>query len=270
MTDRLDFEHTDEGIRLKQEKLIRERYIIGLCLFVLVLFLILALLWSMNRKKQKKIQIITAEKNLIIKKKITLEEQMSNGNDCLAPLVKINCETNTENLNITSFDEVFNTIIEWDIPFDPNWELPRDKIILGKPLGEGEFGKVIKGELLEWKNGKEEYIDVAVKMLKEGHKDSDMSDLITEMEVMKKIGRHLNIINLIGSCTQHGPLFVIVEYAPKGNLRDFLRQHRHSHQNVYQTAPITQENFEMTLEKPQTLTRKDLLFFALQVSNINV
>ena len=40
---------------------------------------------------------------------------------------------------------------------------------------------------------------------------------------MKIIGTHQNIINLVGCCTQEGPLFVVVEYAHYGNLRDFLR-----------------------------------------------
>ena len=42
------------------------------------------------------------------------------------------------------------------------------------------------------------------------------------------IGTHVNILNLLGCCTQDGPLYVIVEFAPYGNLRDFLRQHRPS------------------------------------------
>lgn len=43
---------------------------------------------------------------------------------------------------------------------------------------------------------------VAVKMLKEGHTDSDMIDLVSEMDMMKMIGKHINIINLLGVCTQ--------------------------------------------------------------------
>ena len=46
---------------------------------------------------------------------------------------------------------------------------------------------------------------VAVKMLKEGHTDQEMIDLVSEMDMMKMIGRHdnvINIINLLGVCTQ--------------------------------------------------------------------
>ena len=55
-----------------------------------------------------------------------------------------------------------------------------------------------------------------------------------------------------------GPLFVIVEYAPKGNLRDYLRQFRMS------------SGYEVALgekAKNGTITLKKLLNFALQVSH---
>lgn len=60
----------------------------------------------------------------------------------------------------------------------------------------------------------------------EGHTDAEMMALVSEMEMMKMIGKHVNIINLLGCCTQDGPLYVIVEYSPNGNLREFLRNHR--------------------------------------------
>jgi len=43
---------------------------------------------------------------------------------------------------------------------------------------------------------------------------------------MKLIGRHSNIVNLLGCCTVGGLPFVILEYAANGNLRDYLRQRR--------------------------------------------
>lgn len=60
-----------------------------------------------------------------------------------------------------------------------------------------------------------------------------MMALVSEMEMMKMIGKHVNIINLLGCCTQDGPLYVIVEYAPNGNLREFLRNHRPGNRYAY-------------------------------------
>jgi len=95
-------------------------------------------------------------------------------------------------------------------------------------------------------------------LFSEGHTDTDMVDLVSEMEVMKIIGKHVNIINLLGACSQNGPLYVIVEFAPHGNLRDFLREHRPS--LGYEPA-IGQE-----LKERKTLTQKDLVSFAYQVA----
>ena len=48
------------------------------------------------------------------------------------------------------------------------------------------------------------------------------------MSIMKVIGQHQNIINLLGVCTQPvgKPLFVIVEYAKYGNLKSYLIANR--------------------------------------------
>ncbi|XP_035869793.1 fibroblast growth factor receptor 4 isoform X2 [Phyllostomus discolor] len=118
-------------------------------------------------------------------------------------------------------------LVSLDLPLDPLWEFPRDRLVLGKPLGEGCFGQVVRAEAFGMDPAQPDHAStVAVKMLKDNASDKDLADLVSEMEVMKLIGRHKNIINLLGVCTQEGPLYVIVECAAKGNLREFLRARR--------------------------------------------
>ncbi|XP_030005859.1 fibroblast growth factor receptor 1-A-like isoform X1 [Sphaeramia orbicularis] len=118
-------------------------------------------------------------------------------------------------------------VSEYELPYDPLWELPRDRLTLGKPLGEGCFGQVVLAEAVGIdKNKPTRLAKVAVKMLKADATEKDLSDLISEMEMMKMIGKHKNIINLLGACTQDGPLYVVVEYASQGNLREYLRARR--------------------------------------------
>ncbi|KAG8435625.1 hypothetical protein GDO86_013535 [Hymenochirus boettgeri] len=101
-------------------------------------------------------------------------------------------------------------VSEYELPHDPNWEFPRDKLMLGKPLGEGCFGQVVMAEAPGIdKDRPKESVTVAVKMLKDDATEKDLSDLVSEMEMMKIIGKHKNIINLLGACTQGGSLFVI-------------------------------------------------------------
>ena len=79
---------------------------------------------------------------------------------------------------------------------------------------------------------------------------------MSEMEVMKIIGTHLNIINLLGCCTQQGSLYVIVEFANHGNLRDYLRDKRVS--SGYE-RPIGQA-------PKDGISEKDLISFSYQVT----
>uniref|UniRef100_A0AAV2MSH3 Fibroblast growth factor receptor n=1 Tax=Knipowitschia caucasica TaxID=637954 RepID=A0AAV2MSH3_KNICA len=127
----------------------------------------------------------------------------------------------------SSGSPMLSGVSEYELPQDPRWELSRDRLVLGKPLGEGCFGQVVMGEALGLDKEKPNRVTkVAVKMLKADATEKDLSDLISEMEMMKIIGKHKNIINLLGACTQDGPLYVIVEYASKGNLREYLRARR--------------------------------------------
>ncbi|CAL1527375.1 unnamed protein product [Lymnaea stagnalis] len=160
----------------------------------------------------------------------------------------------------------FTEVSEYQIPYDSKWEFPRERLKLGSRLGEGAFGLVVKGEAMGLLNNNSP-TTVAVKMLKKDATDREMADLIREMETMKSIGKNKNIINLLGCCTQRGPLYVIVEFAPYGNLRDFLKSHRPENPICtsmimeYETPIITSETSER-----KALTQKDLISFAFQVA----
>ncbi|XP_007127514.1 fibroblast growth factor receptor 1 isoform X6 [Physeter macrocephalus] len=149
-------------------------------------------------------------------------------------------------------------VSEYELPEDPRWELPRDRLVLGKPLGEGCFGQVVLAEAIGLDKDKPNRVTkVAVKMLKSDATEKDLSDLISEMEMMKMIGKHKNIINLLGACTQDGPLYVIVEYASKGNLREYLQARR---------PPGLEYCYNPSRHPEELLSSKDLVSCAYQVA----
>lgn len=41
--------------------------------------------------------------------------------------------------------------------------------------------------------------------------DQELLDLVSEMKVMKSVGKHKNIVNLLGVCTQDGTFLLIAE-----------------------------------------------------------
>lgn len=43
---------------------------------------------------------------------------------------------------------------------------------------------------------------------------------------MKMIGKHENIITILGCCTLYEPICLVVEYAPHGDLLHYLRDLR--------------------------------------------
>jgi serine/threonine protein kinase len=113
----------------------------------------------------------------------------------------------------------------YKLPSSETYEVPYENITLGSSLGEGHLGCVFQAEVKDLlATGVTS--TVAIKMLQEGYTDKDLMDLIREMEVMKIIGKHNNIVNFLGCCTFGGELMVIVECALKGSLEKYLKGFR--------------------------------------------
>ncbi|XP_061608650.1 macrophage colony-stimulating factor 1 receptor 2 [Phyllopteryx taeniolatus] len=105
------------------------------------------------------------------------------------------------------------------------WEFPRDKLRLGGVLGSGAFGKVV--EATAYGLGSRDETRVAVKMLKPSAHSEEREALMCELKILSHLGYHDNIVNLLGACTQGGPVLMITEYCFHGDLLNFLREHAH-------------------------------------------
>ncbi|KAG9354080.1 hypothetical protein JZ751_012204 [Albula glossodonta] len=116
-------------------------------------------------------------------------------------------------------------------------------------IGEGNFGQVLKARIK--KDGLR--MDAAIKRMKEYASKDDHRDFAGELEVLCKLGHHPNIINLLGACEHRGYLYLAIEYAPHGNLLDFLRKSR-----VLETDPA----FAIANSTASTLSSQQLLHFA--------
>uniref|UniRef100_A0A3P9DGJ2 receptor protein-tyrosine kinase n=1 Tax=Maylandia zebra TaxID=106582 RepID=A0A3P9DGJ2_9CICH len=149
------------------------------------------------------------------------------------------------------------------IPEDPKWEFPRKNLVLGKTLGEGEFGKVVKATAFRLK-GKAGYTTVAVKMLKENASHSELRDLLSEFTLLKQVN-HPHVIKMYGACSQDGPLYLIVEYAKYGSLRNFLRESRKVGPS-YMSRDANRNSSYLENPDDRALTMGDLISFAWQIS----
>ncbi|XP_073838880.1 breathless [Musca autumnalis] len=237
--------------------------VVVVLLFLLGTIFIIYVLRNLKHEKLLKQRIETVHQ--WTKKVIIYKPPPSDGSTCdlQMPVIKIEKQRTTFTTSTNSDPtQGFN---EYEFPLDSNWEIPRSHLSLGSTLGEGAFGRVVMAQasgLTRAPANNNATTIVAVKMVKEEHTDADMASLVREMEVMKMIGKHINIINLLGCCSQNGPLWVIVEFAPHGNLKDFLKKNRPN--SAWGSCSLKRDS-DYLEEKP-TLTEKQLTSFAFQIA----
>ena len=64
-------------------------------------------------------------------------------------------------------------------------------------------------------------------LLSVGMADGDQRrEFLQEIQLMKTVGSHKNIVNMLGCCTLQEPMFLLVEYIPYGDLLHYLRKRR--------------------------------------------
>uniref|UniRef100_A0A8D8NPL4 Gamma-aminobutyric acid type B receptor subunit 2 n=4 Tax=Culex pipiens TaxID=7175 RepID=A0A8D8NPL4_CULPI len=103
------------------------------------------------------------------------------------------------------------------------WEIPKDRVVINRRLGEGAFGTVYGGEAQIDGDG---WTAVAVKTLKIGSTTEDKVDFLSEAEAMKRFD-HNNIVKLLGVCLQTEPVYTVMEFMLYGDLKTYLLARRH-------------------------------------------
>ncbi|XP_067030314.1 uncharacterized protein [Acropora muricata] len=138
-----------------------------------------------------------------------------------------------------------------------SWEIAREDVIVEKIIGKGAFSQVAKGTAknLSFRSGTR---NVAIKMLKADAPETDKRDLNSELELMKNLKPHPHVVKLLGCVTESGPLLVLIEYVPYGDLLGYLRKSRGLNDTYYKDPDI----------KPKTsLTSQQLMKFACQIAD---
>lgn len=104
------------------------------------------------------------------------------------------------------------------------WELPREKVVINRTIGEGAFGTVFGGECQFGENSP--WLAVAVKTLKVGSTVEEKLDFLGEAEMMKRF-THVNVVQLLGLCTHQEPIYMVMEFMLYGDLKTYLLARRH-------------------------------------------
>lgn len=148
----------------------------------------------------------------------------------LISVMKASGLANFEAGDLDALDPLLNLNDQADLlPYNQSFEFPREKLKLGRKLGSGAFGVVVEATAQGILNYEEEST-VAVKMVKHQADNEVMKALVMELKIMVHLGKHLNVVNLLGAVTQNivkRELMVIVEHCKFGNVQNFLIKNRH-------------------------------------------
>uniref|UniRef100_A0A914V9J9 receptor protein-tyrosine kinase n=1 Tax=Plectus sambesii TaxID=2011161 RepID=A0A914V9J9_9BILA len=162
------------------------------------------------------------------------------------------------------------------------WELERRNLIIhqDKKLGSGAFGAVYLGRIIGKAAGhkdanstlgvnlmRAENCDVAVKMLPEYADDMSKSEFLKEITLMKSLGYHERMVNMLACVTDSEPLCLVVEYCSSGDLLHFLRD-RCKYMMKLDDLGIDYKNpsEDDQFDPDMVVTLKQLLMFTVQIS----
>ncbi|XP_038064171.1 serine/threonine-protein kinase LMTK2-like isoform X2 [Patiria miniata] len=114
----------------------------------------------------------------------------------------------------------------------PRFQFPRGQISYVDEMGNGWFGKVLQGEAQRMHPGLRKS-RVVIKQLRDTATPEEQLLFLQEVQPYREVN-HPNVLLLLGQCIDSMPLLLILEYAPFGDLKSYLRKHRDDVQQMAQ------------------------------------
>ncbi|XP_047460918.1 protein tyrosine kinase 2aa isoform X3 [Mugil cephalus] len=144
----------------------------------------------------------------------------------LLPFVFCSDSPPNEDLSGDETDDYAEIVDEEDtytMPSTRDYEIQRDRIELGRCIGEGQFGDVHQGV---YNSPDKPPLPVAIKTCKNCTSDSVREKFLQEALTMRQFD-HPHIVKLIGVITEN-PVWIIMELCTLGELRSFLQVRKYS------------------------------------------
>ncbi|XP_026919614.1 focal adhesion kinase 1 isoform X6 [Acinonyx jubatus] len=132
----------------------------------------------------------------------------------------------THAVSVSETDDYAEIIDEEDtytMPSTRDYEIQRERIELGRCIGEGQFGDVHQGVYMSPENPA---LAVAIKTCKNCTSDSVREKFLQEALTMRQFD-HPHIVKLVGVITEN-PVWIIMELCTLGELRSFLQVRKYS------------------------------------------
>ncbi|XP_071064158.1 focal adhesion kinase 1 isoform X10 [Dasypus novemcinctus] len=121
------------------------------------------------------------------------------------------------------YAEIIDEEDTYTMPSTGDYEIQRERIELGRCIGEGQFGDVHQGVYMSPENPA---LAVAIKTCKNCTSDSVREKFLQEALTMRQFD-HPHIVKLIGVITEN-PVWIIMELCTLGELRSFLQVRKYS------------------------------------------
>ncbi|XP_070333040.1 focal adhesion kinase 1 isoform X9 [Odocoileus virginianus] len=142
----------------------------------------------------------------------------------LANSEKQGVRTHTVSMSETDdYAEIIDEEDTYTMPSTRDYEIQRERIELGRCIGEGQFGDVHQGTYTSPENPA---LAVAIKTCKNCTSDSVREKFLQEALTMRQFD-HPHIVKLIGVITEN-PVWIIMELCTLGELRSFLQVRKYS------------------------------------------
>uniref|UniRef100_A0A8K9Y4F9 non-specific protein-tyrosine kinase n=1 Tax=Oncorhynchus mykiss TaxID=8022 RepID=A0A8K9Y4F9_ONCMY len=121
------------------------------------------------------------------------------------------------------YAEIIDDEDTYTMPSTRDYEIQRQRIELGRCIGEGQFGDVHQGVYMSPENPA---LSVAIKTCKNCTSDSVREKFLQEALTMRQFD-HPHIVKLIGVITEN-PVWIIMELCTLGELRSFLQVRKYN------------------------------------------
>ncbi|XP_061337448.1 serine/threonine-protein kinase STY46-like [Gastrolobium bilobum] len=100
------------------------------------------------------------------------------------------------------------------------WEIDPKHLKYGTQIASGSYGELFKGVYCSQ--------EVAIKVLKAEHVNSELQrEFAQEVYIMRKV-RHKNVVQFIGACTKPPRLCIVTEFMSGGSVYDYLHKQKGS------------------------------------------
>ncbi|XP_056012377.1 fibroblast growth factor receptor 3-like isoform X3 [Ostrea edulis] len=162
------------------------------------------------------------------------------------------------------------------------WEIPKRDVRLMDLIATGSYCEVWRGRMRKHSDSTD-VLRVAIKKMLDDASEVGRKFFLAEMEVLKTLKAHSNVITLIGCYTLNEPWMLMLEYAHEGTLQKYLKKHRPGsrHVEIQSQESVRLKNYKIDAKKLLSLasqvvsgllhlTKYKLIYYRLSASSVLV